>query len=53
MWSWDGSTTWEEILYDNMKQVVIKRLLKQKDSTLNRQFEDFAGFCGFKSLSQN
>ena len=34
----------EEILYDNMKQVVIKRLLKQEDSTLNRQFEDFAGF---------
>ena len=33
----------EEILYDNMKQVVIKRLLKQEDSTLNRQFEDFAG----------
>ena len=32
----------EEILYDNMKQVVIKRLLKQEDSTLNRQFEDFA-----------
>ena len=31
-----------EILYDNMKQVVIKRLLKQEDSTLNRQFEDFA-----------
>ena len=40
----------EEILYDNMKQVVIKRLLKQKDSTLNRQFEDFAGFYGFKPV---
>ena len=38
----------EEILYDNMKQVVVKRLLKQEDSTLNRQFEDFAGFYGFK-----
>ena len=37
-----------EILYDNMKQVVIKRLLKQKDSTLNQEFEDFAGFFGFK-----
>ena len=36
----------EEILYDNMKQVVIKRLLKQEDSTLNRRFEDFAGFYG-------
>ena len=40
----------EEILYDNMKQVVIKRLLKQKDSTLNSQFEDFAGFYGFKPI---
>ena len=41
----------EEILYDNMKQVVIKRLLKQEDSTLNRQFEDFAGFYGFQPIS--
>lgn len=40
----------EEILYDNMKQVVIKRLLRQEDSTLNRQFEDFAGFYGFKPI---
>ena len=40
----------EEILYDNMKQVVIKRLLKQEESTLNRQFEDFAGFYGFKPI---
>ena len=40
----------EEILYDNMKQVVIKRLLKQEDSKLNRQFEDFAGFYGFKPV---
>ncbi|EOS64562.1 hypothetical protein C816_02807 [Oscillibacter sp. 1-3] len=40
----------EEILYNNMKQVVIKRLLKQEDSTLNRQFEDFAGFHGFRSI---
>ena len=39
-----------EILYDNMKQVVIKWLLKQEDSTLNRQFEDFAGFYGFKPI---
>ena len=37
----------EEILYDNMKQVVVRRLLRQKDSTLNSQFEDFAGFYGF------
>ena len=27
-----------------------KRLLKQEDSTLNRQFEDFAGFYGFKPV---
>jgi len=40
----------EEILYDNMKQVVVKRLLTQEDSTLNRQFEDFAGFYGFKPV---
>ena len=40
----------EEILYDNMKQVVVKRLLKQEDSSLNRQFEDFAGFYGFKPV---
>lgn len=40
----------EEILYDNMKQVVVKRLLKQTDSELNRQFEDFAGFYGYKPV---
>ena len=40
----------EEILYDNMKQVVIKRLMKQEESPLNRQFEDFAGFYGFKPI---
>ena len=33
-----------------MKQVVIKRLLKQEDSELNKQFEDFAGFYGFKPV---
>jgi hypothetical protein len=40
----------EEILYDNMKQVVVKRLLRQKDSTMNSQFEDFAGFYGFRPI---
>ena len=39
-----------EVLYDNMKQVVIKRLMKQEESTLNRQFEDFAGFYGFRPV---
>lgn len=40
----------EEILYDNMKQVVIKRLVKQSESDMNKQFEDFAGFYGFKPV---
>lgn len=40
----------EEILYDNMKQVVIKRMMKQSESELNKQFEDFAGFYGFKPV---
>jgi transposase len=40
----------EEILYDNMKQVVVKRLLKQEDSILNIQFEDFASLYGFKPV---
>lgn len=40
----------DEILYDNMKQVVVKRLIKQSESTLNPQFEDFAGFYGFKPV---
>ena len=39
-----------EILYDNMKQVVVKRLLRAKDSTLNKAFEDFAGFFKFKVI---
>lgn len=40
----------DEILYDNMKQVVIKRMLKQENSKLNSLFEDFAGFYGFKPI---
>ncbi len=40
----------EEILYDNMKQVVIKRLLKQKDSQMNKEFEDFSGFLKFRPI---
>ena len=35
-----------------MKQVVIKRFLKQEDSTLNRQFEDLAGSYGFELLDE-
>lgn len=40
----------EEILYNNMKQVVVKRLMKQSESELNIQFEDFAGFYGYKPV---
>jgi hypothetical protein len=39
-----------EILYNNMKQVVVKRMLRAKDSELNRTFEDFAGFFKFKVI---
>jgi len=31
----------KEILYDNMKQVVITRALKSTDSEWNTKFEDF------------
>ena len=37
----------QEILYDNMKQVVIKRALKASDSEWNSQFEDFFKCFGF------
>ena len=40
----------QELLYDNMKQVVIKRMLKQSDSEMNKKFEDFSGFYGFKPI---
>ena len=40
----------DEILYDNMKQVVLKRLLKQSDSTMNLKYEDFAGFYRFAPI---
>lgn len=33
-----------------MKQVVVKRLMKQPESELNKQFEDFAGFYGYKPV---
>lgn len=35
-----------EILYDNLKSVVIKRRLSQKDSEMNKRFMDYAGFYG-------
>lgn len=37
----------KEILYDNMKTVVLKRLFKAKDSEMNQKFMDFAGYYGF------
>ena len=37
----------DEILYDNMKQVVIHRALKSPGSTWNNKFEDFYNYCGF------
>src|SRR5664280_1467404 len=37
----------QEILYDNMKQVVIKRALKVSDSEWNSQYEDFFKYYGF------
>lgn len=39
-----------EILYDNLKSVVIKRAFKQKDSEFNKEFMEFAGFYGFKPI---
>jgi len=38
----------ESVLYDNMKQVVIKRAFKGPESEWHRQFDDFASVYGFK-----
>lgn len=40
----------KEILYDNLKSVVIKRAFKQKDSEFNKRFSEYAGFYGFKAI---
>ena len=37
----------QEILYDNMKQVVIRRAIKSSDSEWNPQFKDFFKYYGF------
>lgn len=37
----------KEILYDNMRQIVLKRAPKSSDSTWNSQFEDFFNHYGF------
>lgn len=40
----------KEILYDNLKSVVIKRMLKASDSDYNKKFLDYAGYYGFKPI---
>jgi len=37
----------DEILYDNMKQVVIHRALKSSESTWHSKFDDFYKYYGF------
>lgn len=39
----------EEILYDNMKTVIIKKTFLSKDSRWNQLFSDFSRHCGFIS----
>lgn len=39
-----------EILYDNLKSVVLKRAFKQIDSEFNREFLEYSGFYGFKAI---
>jgi transposase len=39
-----------EILYDNLKSVVLKRAFKQIDSEFNQQFLEYSGFYGFKAI---
>ena len=36
-----------EILYDNIKQIIIRRAMKPKDHTWNAKFEDFFSYHGF------
>lgn len=37
----------QEILYDNIKQIIVKRAIKPKDHTWNAKFEDFFNYYGF------
>jgi transposase len=39
-----------EILYDNLKSVVIKRAISAEDSDFNKKFMDYAGYYGFKPI---
>lgn len=36
-----------EVLYDNIKQIIIRRAMKPKDHTWNAKFEDFFSYYGF------
>jgi len=40
----------KEILYDNLKSVVIKRAIRAKESKFNKKFMDFAGYYGFNPI---
>ncbi len=40
----------KEILYDNLKSVVLKRAIRAEDSEFNKKFVDFAGYYGFKPI---
>ena len=40
----------KEILYDNLKSVVIKRRFRMKDSEYNKKFLDYAGYYGFRPI---
>jgi len=37
----------QEILYDNIKQIIIKRAIKPKDNLWNAKFDDFFSYYGF------
>jgi len=37
----------QEILYDNIKQIIIKRAIRPKENTWNSKFEDFFTYHGF------
>jgi transposase len=40
----------KEILYDNLKSVVIKRALRSQESEFNKKFMDFAGYYGINPI---
>lgn len=40
----------KDILYDNLKSVVIKRAFRASDSEFNKQFLEFSGYYGFNPI---